>query len=194
MSDYKFVLSVVAGLMFFAGFIPYIIAIIGRKIHPKKTSWFIWSGLQVITVLAMISSHSLNGQVVGAALGDLFVVMLVIVYSKEKGFKTLDKLCLAGAVVGILLWKFFNDPVLAIIFAQTTMFLGSLPTYNSAWHEPENEDKLSWTLWSLSSLPAIAAISEWSLAGIFQPLCYLVGNSIMIYLLFVRPKFIRMPR
>lgn len=78
MSTIQSVLSVVAGLLFLAGFVPYIIAIVRGETKPAKASWVIWASLDTITLLGMYAENAVNGQIVGAMLGAWVVVVLAI--------------------------------------------------------------------------------------------------------------------
>ena len=104
----KDVLTVIAGALFFAGFIPYIFAIFGRSLRfekieraqPQKVSWLIWIGLDAITLVGMLLKHSVNGQLVGTIAGGSVVLGLVLIYGKP-GWSTVEKAVLGSSVAGV---------------------------------------------------------------------------------------------
>jgi len=186
-SAFQSVLSVVAGLLFLAGFFPYILAILRGQTKPAKASWIIWASLDTITLLGMYAKDAVNGQIVGAVLGVWIVVALAIKYGKP-GWTKLDRLCLVGAVIGIVLWQAFSNPVLAILTSQSVVFLGSIPTFVSAWHDPSKEDRIAWTIYWLSCVAAVIAIPSWTLQDTAQPITFFTIETIMMYLLYLKPQ------
>lgn len=190
-------LSAIAGIVFVLGYVPYIRAIwrtrkqpVGTpgKAEPAKASWVIWMILDVINGAAMYAAGTLNGQIVGAVAGAIVVVVLAFRFGKP-GWTKLDRLCLVGAAAGIALWAIFQSPVLGIVTSNAVVFIGSFPTFASAWKEPSRENRLAWTLYWVSCLFATAAIPQWTLGDATQPLTFLAVETTMMFILFVRPRF-----
>lgn len=180
-------LTALSGLVFFSAFLPYIIAICKKDnpAKPSKATWLIWISLDVLTLVGMIATKTVNGQIIGAIVGA-GVVLILAFFKGESGWTWLEKSCLTGAIIGITLWVIFQNPLLAILASQITLFLGSIPTFVSAWKDPSRENKLAWTLWWSSCLLAIIAIPQWTLANSAQPINFLIIESIMMYILFCR--------
>ena len=65
------ILSIVAGILFLLGFVPYIKAIRQGTAKPSKVTWFVWAVLNSIVLGGMYTKDSLNGQIVGAGLTHL---------------------------------------------------------------------------------------------------------------------------
>lgn len=183
----KEVLSVLAGVIFILGFIPYMAAILRKETKPAKVSWLIWATIDTITFAGMAAAGTLNGQIAGALAGSWFVVALALRFGSP-GWTLLDKLCLAGAALGILLWVLSHDPVLAIVTSLAVASIGSVPTIVSAWHHPERENRLAWILFWVSCVCATLAIPRWTLADAAQPITFLVIESIMMVLLFLKTR------
>lgn len=181
--EFKQSLSVIAGILFIIGFIPYIRAIWRGETKPAKASWIIWATLDSITLAGMIAKDTLNGQILGAVIGAWVVVILALLYGTS-GWTKLDKFCLSGAVLGIILWQAFSSPVLGIMTSLSVVFLGSFPTFASAWKNPAQENRTAWTIFWVSCLLATAAIPRWTLADAAQPITFLIIESIMMYLLY----------
>lgn len=184
---FKTIASIVAGLLFLAAFVPYIRAIVRGDTKPAKASWIIWATLDSITIAGMFAKHTVNGQILGAVLGAWTVAFLAIKHGKP-GWTKLDKFCLGGAVLGIVLWQVFSNPVLGIMTSLSVVFLGSFPTFASAWHNPAQEDRTAWTIFWLSCVAAMLAIPAWTLADAAQPITFTVIESTMVYILFLKPQ------
>lgn len=185
------ILSVVAGVLFFVGFIPYILAIIGRNIwfekikptKPAKASWIIWGSLDFITFAGMYTAHTINGQITGAVIGVIVVIAFALKYGTP-GWTSLDKFCLSGAVLGILLWETFSSPELGIMTSCVVAFIGSIPTFVSAWKDPSHEDRLAWTIFWISCVCAVIAIPRWTIADAAQPIMFFSIESMMMFVLY----------
>lgn len=183
----KNVLTVVSGVLFILGFFPYIKAIIRKETKPAKASWIIWASLDTITLAGMYTKDAVNGQIIGAVLGAWVVVSFTLKYGTP-GWTKLDKFCLSGATLGIVLWQTFDSPVLAILTSVSVIFLGSIPTFTSAWSDPSREDKLAWTIFWASCICAVAAIPQWTIADAAAPIVFFSIETIMMYILYIRPR------
>lgn len=183
----KEVLSILAGLLFVAAFVPYIRAILRKETKPAKASWLIWASLDTITLMGMYAKDTVNGQIIGAVLGVWVVSVLALRYGTP-GWMKLDKLCLGGAVLGIVLWQVFSDPVFGIATSLSVAFLGSIPTFTSAWKDPSRENKLAWTIFWLSCVCAVIAIPRWTLADVLQPVTFFAIESVMMYILYIHKR------
>jgi len=190
--DIQKVFSIIAGVLFALGFLPYALSILAGKTKPAKASWIIWASLDTITFAGMWTKHALNGQIVGAVIGVWITVALALKYGVP-GWTKLDKLCLAGAVLGIALWAIFNSPVTGLTISVSVVFLGSIPTFVSAWHDPSRESKVAWTIFWISCVFAVMAIPKLTLQDAMQPITFFLIESIMMYILYIRPKLKQSP-
>jgi hypothetical protein len=138
----------------------------------------------------MYFKDSVNGQIFGAACGAWVVASFAIKYGTA-GWTILDKFCLVGAVVGIVLWQFFHDPIFGIMTSLAVVFLGSIPTFVSAWQDPSREDKWAWIIFEISCVCALFGVPKWTLADAAQPITFFVIETVMMFILFVRPLFVR---
>jgi hypothetical protein len=193
----KDILSVVAGLLYLVAFALYIRAILRDrhlpagtpgKTEPSKASWIIWASLDSITISGMYVEGTVNGQILGAVIGAWIVVGYAMKYGTP-GWTILDKFCLVGAVLGIVLWQMFSSPILGVMISLSVVFLGSIPTFVSAWKDPSRENKFAWVIFTISCVCAIIAIPHWTLADAAQPITFFAVEAVMIYILFVRPRF-----
>jgi hypothetical protein len=182
----KEILSILAGLLFIVGFVPYIRAILRKETKPAKASWIIWASLDYLVFAGMIAEHTVNGQILGAVIGATIIIGLALKYGTP-GWTNLDKFCLGGAVLGITLWQVLGNPTFGIVTACTVALLGSVPTFLSAWKDPSRENKLAWTIFWISCVCAVIAIPHWTLADAAQPITFFIIESTMMCILFIRP-------
>lgn len=179
-------LSVLAGIIFVVGFVPYLRAVLKHETRPSKASWIVWWTIDAVTLAGMLAKNTVNGQIIGALAGASIVVVLALKYGKP-GWTWLDKASLGGCALGIVLWKLFNDADFGIAVSMVVVFLGSFPTFASVWKNPANEDKTAWVIFFASGVCAVIAIPAWTIADALQPWVYFAGNCVIISLLFIKP-------
>ncbi len=187
------ILSAISGALVVAAFVPYIRAILRKETKPAKVSWLIWSCLETITVAGMFAKHAINGQIVGSAVGN-WVVLILALKSGKAGWSILDKLCLGGGVLAIVLWKTLDNPTLAIIMSLSGVFIASVPTLVSAWHNPKNESRAAWTINWASCVLTTLAIPAWNVENVIQPAVFMVVNIAMMFLLWGRRSKLPLPK
>lgn len=181
-AEMREVLSWLAGIIFFVGYIPYVIAII-RGVKPSKVTWLIWAILDTIAWISMYIEKVLNRQIIGAAVGAWIVFLLACKYGKS-GWNRLDRTCLVGAGICVVL-LIFGGPLLAILATQVATLIGASTTFRSAWEDPANEDPLGWTIFLLSCVIALIALPSWELKRAAQPVIFTVIDLAMVLLLYI---------
>lgn len=182
-------LSILAGLLFFAGLARYGWAVWRDRKNPKaskpiKVSWLIWISVDCISLAGMWARDALNGQIVGTVIGGIVVLILALFFGKP-GWTKLDKFVLAGAVLGLLLWGAFDSPELGILMSGFLVLIGSIPTIRSAIENPSHEDRIAWTLYFVSCIFALLAVPRWdTLADTIQPVTFTIIETVMVIILY----------
>lgn len=185
------ILSILSGLLCIVATFPYVHAIIRDRnkkdgAKPSKATWLIWATLDTMTLAAMITKGSINGLIVTAVFSAWTILFMALKYGVP-GWTSLDKFCLAGAVLGIVLWFLSGNPSLCIITSVSVLLIGSIPTFRSAWENPKRENGAGWFLGWLSCVLTTVAIPHWTIADAAQPMVFLTIESVMVYLIFVKP-------
>ncbi|MDD5252150.1 MAG: hypothetical protein PHT12_06000 [Patescibacteria group bacterium] len=135
----------------------------------------------------MLASGAYNGQIIAATLAAWAVFALSIRLGKPGWSKT-DRFCLALAVLGIILWLVFRNPVFGIVASLVADFLGAIPTAISAWHDPTRENKLAWAIFWLGGLSATLAVPQWTLAHAAQPLVFFAEENLILGIILFRSR------
>lgn len=186
---FKTTLSIVASILCLVAFFPYITTILKGTTKPNRASWWIWVTLG--TVLCA-SYYSTGGGItlwafVFTVLGQLIVAILSL-KSGEGGWSNLDRTCLVGAGVSLLLWLWFDDPFVALLFGITIDIFAVVPTIKKSYLDPESEDLLYWIIYGLGTFLNIFTVENWSFQVILWPIYVLIANLAIVYLLLI-PKF-----
>lgn len=183
-------MTVLAGALAFISLAFYGHAILYKGKKPVKASWIIWTIVDIVVLLGMYAKHAVNGQIVGGTIGVLVIVTLAFLYSPLV-WKPLHTYCLVSAVIGVILWKTFHDPVLGILAGLIANFMGCWPTLESVWKHPEREDKLAWSIGWFACVCALIAIPRLTWEDAAQPIAYFVNQSLTMYILVIRSRAIR---
>ena len=181
----KEILSILPACLIIVGYIPYINGILRKKTTPAKATWIIWAFLDIIILAGMYTANAMNNQILASCVGASIVSLLSFKYGIPGWTKT-DKLCMSMAVVGIVLWKIFENPILGIMVSLIVIFLGSVPTFISALENPSRENKTTWIIFFISCVCALIAIPHWTLEDAAQPIIFFIIELIMVYILFCR--------
>ena len=171
-------------------FIPYIRAIFKKETKPSGASWWTWTFLNSVALASSWYAGAPSAVLILPAwlcLSELFVAILSIKRG-DNNWDKWNKLCVAGACIGIGLWAITGEPLLALMITIIADLLASIPTFRHAWTNPGEEDRLAWTLGFVSVLLEIFAINHWSLAESAWPIYFLLNMTIMLLLVW-RPVY-----
>jgi hypothetical protein len=179
-------LTTLSGLFFVVAHIPYVAAILRKQARPTKATWIICALLDACFIAAMISKGVLNGEMIGAATGSWLIMLLSFWYGVP-GWKRNDLVCLILAIIGLLLWISSGDATISIIISSLVIAIGSIPTFFSAWKNPEHEDRLAWLFFFLGAIFQLCALPSWTVVNATQPVSFAITETVMIVLLWIRP-------
>jgi hypothetical protein len=185
-------LGLLAGIIGFLSFIPYILGTLNRKTKPNKATWIIWAVLGVIIAASYWAAGARETAwvPVAYAIGVIIIALLSLKYGEE-GWTTLDKACLAGAGTGLALWYWSGDAALALYFTITVDAIGAAPTIKKAYERPESESRTAWLMYLVANTLNLFALSEWTLAAASYPVYVFALSAIMSALLSRRRRIIR---
>ena len=162
--DFKLILGTISFLIPIIGIIPYIANIIKGKTVAHVYTWLIWAILQTIAFVAQIK----NGAGFGAAYGmaGLLVCYSVVFLSLKNGLKHIKKIdtfCLVLALTSMVIYVGLKNPLLAVIMATSTNFIGFLPTLRKTFVDPTSETVSAYLSGGIGALLSILALQNYSI-------------------------------
>jgi hypothetical protein len=188
MLTFQKIIGIIASILCFLYFVPYIISILQGKTKPNRASWWIWTTLGVF--LCIFYDRTDPGTTIWAlaapVIGQLIIAILSLKYG-EGGWNSFDRFCLTGACISLILRWQSNSDFAAMIFLIAIDILAALPTIKKSYLEPETEDLLTWGLYSMGSLLNLFTIEIWSIETATWPLYVFIVNTIIVVLLLL-PK------
>ncbi len=182
------VIGAIATILSVIAFIPYFKSIIQNKTRPSGASWWTWSIITIITVLSSRTAGA-SWEVLMLPIWLCVSQLVVAILSIKKGDNNWDvwnKMCVVGALSGMGIWLITGEPLIALIISVIADLLASIPNFRHTFTNPEQEDRLAWTLGFGSAILELFAIQNWSLAESSWAI-YFALNMTIVLLLVWRP-------
>lgn len=177
-----------AGVMSVVAYAPYIVAILGGKTKPNRATWFIWTFVSFIMLISYYLSGARNTiwLPLGYAIGSSVVAFLSIRYG-EGGWTILDRSCLVGAGISIVIGLLLKSPQVVLFTNILNDFFGMLPTIKKSYLRPQHENKFAWVIFFAGSVLNIIAIENWNFSIATYPVFLFFETGIVVLLLFLTP-------
>ncbi len=180
--------GIAATILSILGTLPYIRSILKGETKPSGASWWTWTLLAIITVISSWAA--------GAPLEVLFlpiwlvvlqltIALLSIKYG-DNNWDKLNKFCVLLACVGMALWWFTGEPLLALAFSIVADVFASIPNIRHVWTNPEQENRIAWTIGWSASVAELFAVTQWSLAESSWAIYFFANMTITILLIWRR--------
>lgn len=173
-----------AGVIAIAAYLPYVVAIVRRQTSPNRATWFIWAFVSFIMLISYYLSGARNTiwLPLAYAVGSSVVALLSIWYG-EGGWTILDRSCLAGAGLSVVLGIVFKNPQLALFTSILNDFFGMLPTIKKSYLRPAGENKSAWIMFFVGSVLNIVAIENWNFSIASYPVFLFFETGTVVILL-----------
>lgn len=189
MPHYKIIISVIAVMLTFVGYIPYIRDIFKKKTKPHAFTWFIW-------FLACSTTYAL--QVLGGAGVGSWVTLIVsiicffiFILSLKFGSKDItrsDVLFFILAIVSLILWLVVKQPVWSVILIVATDVIGFVPTVRKSWNNPYSETLSTYSISTFRHGLSIFALEKINILTILYPIAWTIANGLFTLMLIMRRK------
>ena len=190
MYEIKNILGLVATVLVFIGYIPYLRDVVNGKTKPHLYSWLLWSFVTLIAFGLQLSDGAGSGSLVTLVAGLMCLVVIGLGLWKKSQVKIvkIDTVFLLLAFVALGLWLIAKQPVLSAILVTLIDLLGFAPTVRKSWHQPHSETLSFYYLNFFRFGLAIIALQNYSVVTALYPLTWLVANGLFALVLIVRRK------
>jgi len=185
----KDAIGVIAVILTFVGYAPYISDTVKGKTKPHIYSWFIWAFVTFIIFALQILGKGGAGAFVTLATAILCLTIFILgLRNGHKDITTFDTAVFIVSLVAIGIWIFAKQPVISNILIITINTLANLPTIRKSWKDPYSETLFTWEMGAVRNLLGIIALQNYSLLTWLYPVTNLLINVIESTLLIVRRK------
>ncbi len=185
------ILGMAAGVLLLWANIKYSLSVRRGETRPNRVTWAIWTTIGFILLGSYYAIGATNTLwlPIAQVISQLIVTYFAFKYSKGK-WERLDRICLAGAALSLVLWWQSGVPLVALLMNIVMDILGAIPTIKKIYSEPDSEDIVCWGMSFGASVLNLCAIENFSLAFVVFPV-YLFVLNITILTLLTRPKWDR---
>lgn len=185
-------LAALGSIIAASGTIPYVIETVQGKTKPRLVSWLTWSLLMSLATAGALADHQF-GSAIFSLLGAIATGAIVVtgVRFGNRNFVFLDVACMTGVLVGLVLWRIFNSPAIAVWAAIIIDFVGLIPTIKHAWQFPGEETMLTFLVVGIGgflTVGASAAGSGWSVTSVGYPLYAAISLSVVAGIVYFRKR------
>jgi hypothetical protein len=169
---YKELLTLLATVLTFIGFFPYIRSIMKKETKPHVFSWIIW-GLTTCLVFAaqLTSGGGIGSWPTGfSGLISLYIAILAYRYKSDIHITRTDWLCLLGAFASMGIWSLTADPFWAVLLLTIIDTLGLFPTLRKSYHDPFNENMTMYVILFFRNIIGMVALEAYSPTTLMFPI------------------------
>lgn len=185
----KDIISVIAVVLTFVGYVPYIMDTIKGKTKPHIYSWFLWAFVTFIVFALQVFGKAGVGAFV--TLATALLCLTIFLLGMREGQKDITKFDTATFLVSLIaigIWVFAKQPVVSVILITTINTLANLPTIRKSWKKPYSETLLTWMLGGVRNFLGIVALENYSVLTWLYPVSSLLVNVLFSSMLIIRRK------
>ena len=184
--DWHAVVGIVAGVIHLGVIVPYLLAMVKGTTRPNIISWFLWTVIQGIIVIAQFTSGASWSIVIPIAsgIGNCVVLAFAIAGYGYKRFEAVDVASLLLAAAAMIFWALTSNPLTAILCAVLADAISYVPTLFKTYRDRYSETAVYWAGLVTADLLALVATTRFDLANILVPISYGVMNTLVVLLCF----------
>lgn len=168
---YKEIFSVIAIILTFVAFYPYIRSIMHGKTKPHVFSWAIWGSTTFVVFLAQLADEGGAGAWPIGISGIITLYVGYLAYTKKSDISITrtDWVFFAAAITSLPLWYVTSDPLWAVVILTTIDALGFVPTFRKAYIRPYEEQLTFYVILTFRNVISMIALEHYSLTTILFP-------------------------
>lgn len=177
----KEALGVLAVVLAFACYAPYIWDTLRGRTKPHLFTYLIWAIVPVVVFAGQIAAGAGPGAWTTGAMALLALVVLVLSFTHgTKDVTKLDLVFLIAAFAAIVPWYLTHNPTLSITLATIIDICAFAPTIRKTLNDHTSENLLSWVLNAARNAVAILALATFTFATVVFPLALLVMSLAVV--------------
>ena len=190
--DLKFIIAIIASLLSFIGFIPYVRDIFKKKTKPHLYTWLIWGITQGTAAVALLYGGGKFGSI-SLIVGIVFVSIICLLSFKygTKDITTSDKIVLVLALLAIVIWWQLDNPLIAVLMVSAIDGAGYIPTIRKSFKNPWSETLSFWVIMAAVDLLSLVANAEYNFLTVAYLTTLSVANVAVVFVCFFRRRVIQ---
>ncbi|MBI3952810.1 MAG: hypothetical protein HY336_02540 [Candidatus Doudnabacteria bacterium] len=117
-----------------------------------------------------------------------YIIALIGFWQRRVKYDLYDWIALAGALVGIVLWKLTNDPLFAVVLVSISDAIAIIPSLRKAYYYPFEENAGSFVIGISYYVLALPALDSFSLTTSLYHFEIILIDLALIILVLTRRK------
>ncbi len=185
----KEAISVIASLLVFVSYTPYVMDTIKGKTKPHIYSWL--NASIVISILFGIQLTEGAGWGSLVTLSAALACFVISIFAFKNGFgyvKKIDTVLFSLSLITLGLWLFADQPALAATLLVAAEVLGFIPTIRKAWNKPYEETLFTWSVNAFRHTLAIFGLATINYSTAVFPVVWASVNLLFSIMLIARRK------
>ena len=183
----KDIIGVIAVVLTFIGYAPYIRDIFKGTTKPHIFSWFTW----ILTTGLVYALQATSGPGAWVTLSLVILMSFITIVSFKRGYKDIKKIDIIFFLLAILalpLWLIIKQPVLSIILLTAIDVAGFIPTIRKSWNAPHTETLSFYIITAFRHALSIFALEQFSIVTALYPIAWVFANALFAVILIVRRR------
>ncbi len=178
-------IGIIAGLLSFSAYLLYIKSMVWGQCRPNRMTWLTLTAIGFGVAISYYASGA--RQTIWIALAYFIGPLMISIFSfkyGEGGWGKLEKLCLLGVVISLLLWWVFKSALVALVVNLLIDFFALIPTIAKSISRPKGEDRVAWAVVVVASFINLFALEQWIFSLVIFPLYLIITDTFITTLLF----------
>ena len=190
MEDYKIIIGILAVMLTFIAYIPYIRDIIKNKTTPHAFTWFVFGVEGAIAYALQVYAGAGYGAWTTLVVAVLcFLIFLFSIYKKNQDIIFLDAVFLIASFFALFLWFAVKQPIWSVILIVIVSVLGFVPTIRKCWNNPYSETIFLYEANFIRNGLAILALAKYNIITCLYPATWALINLLFVIFIIKRKKY-----
>jgi len=192
MFDTKSVYSLVAILLTFIGYIPYIKDTIKGKTTPHAYTWFAFGLATAFTFALQLSAGAGVGSFVTLVISiSVFTIFILSLFKGEKNITLSDTIFFILALLALAFWLIAKQPIISVILLSAINILAFIPTIRKSWNKPFSETLSTYIVNATRYVIGILALEHYNIVTYLFPLSATIITFSFVLILITRRKVLK---
>lgn len=153
---------------------------------PHKVTWALWSVEGIMAFVLENQQHVGIASLMSLVLGLVPLAVVISSFmSANAAWKidTVDVVCGAVSVFGMIFWGLVQEPTLALVFFTMANVVAALPTFRKSWRAPESETLRMFILGAVNTGITLLTLKQLSTAGALFPGSVMITDILLSILI-----------
>lgn len=182
-------LGILAVVITFVGYAPYVLDTIKGKTRPHIFSWFTWAFVTFIIFALQVLGHGGAGTYTTLATAILCTAIFLLgLKNGKKDITKFDTTIFVVTLIATGIWIFAKQPIISTLLIVTINTLANIPTIRKSWKDPHSETLFTWEMGAVRNFLGLIALSSYSILTWLYPVTNLLINIIESSILIFRRK------